>query len=159
MQISGFSVRCPSAMLLLVTVVMCSCGRRQGSSVILTTGETSKNYTVGTEWNDTKKRMISDLHPVWRELTSGTSRGFQMTRKVTDEVDPANSGTWISPTWRFFRNRYGRSGIEQLDGDASLEMISGISVEWRQVEDYLSSHLIQGPRAGIQKGESGSRGD
>jgi hypothetical protein len=139
--------------ILLIASVVCSCNRREGALVTLKIGDTNKNYTVGTKWSDAKERMISDLQPLWRDLTSGTSSEFQVTRKISNEVDQANSGTWITPKWRFYRNRDGRSGIEQMDGDKPLEMIAGASLEWREVEDYLRNHLLEAYRVGIQDGE------
>jgi len=140
----------------MIATLMCSCGRRDDLSVTLRIGNISKNYTVGSEWNDTRMQMISDLRPLWQELNSGTSREFYITSKIVQDVDPVNSGSWTSPMWRFFRNREGRSGIEQLDGEKSLEVISGGSVEWREIEDYLSNHLIQASRVGIRDREQAS---
>ncbi|MEK7951854.1 hypothetical protein [Luteolibacter soli] len=141
-----------------VMAAMPSCRRSSTPPVSLKMGDTMESFEVGARWSDTQDRLVAALLPLWDGTPRGVSAEFQMTRTIPREVSPSRSGTWSSPKWRFFRDRNGRSGIEQMEDSGPAEMISEPTVEWRQVEAYLKSQLLEASRVGGTGGEQNGGG-
>jgi hypothetical protein len=59
-----------------------------------------------------------------------------------------------SPQWRFFRNRSGISGIEQLDVDGEVTAVaSAKDLDWQFLEEYLRNRLLTADRIGLREDE------
>jgi len=157
----------------LTLAALPSCGHKK--SLTVKVGSRSAVVAIGENWRSTQDAVLSEIRPIWDSLSSGTSDIFSMTRVVSSCPDagaerqansmPSNSatanlsGTHSSPKWRFFRNRDGISGIEQLDeGRSPLPMIAGASIDWKSVEDYLRTQLITPERIGISRSEQAADG-
>lgn len=132
-------------------------------------GDSVTDYVVGERWGTTQDQLVTAVRPLWDGLSSGVSQEFQLVRSSPFELDPSPNTkaevkygkevaitsvqTWSSPRWRFFRNRDGISGIEQMEDGGPLAMISGESVNWPILEEYLRNHLLEAERVGLVDGE------
>jgi hypothetical protein len=100
--------------------------------------------------------IVSNVKPLWDNLQSGNSVAFHCIRttpfhlgedvekkakdKFGENATLTSSSTVTTPSLRFFKNRDGTNGMEQVDsvrGDPGL--VYGQSVDWESIEHYLRS--------------------
>jgi hypothetical protein len=157
---------------LLVGTLLAGCGKSR-PTYQLTIGTETLDLTVHDDPKLIQDDLVGHIRPIWDELTTGASVTFQYQRiapvalgrdmerkakaKFGDNVEITTTVTACSPVWRFFKDRNGDSGMEQLDqGKEPSTLFSGPGVDWGFVEWYLRDDRfsIQTIRTEIQEDRS-----
>ena len=150
----------------LALAALVSC-KRPPETLTVKIGSQAVPVVMGDDWKTTQDNIISMIRPQWEGLTSGNSANFCFMRVVpegeTERRVEKRAGVGVrvtattsygSPEWRFFRNRDGVSGIEELDyAGQAHPMMSGASLEWSRLEPYLREILITADRVEKFHGE------
>jgi hypothetical protein len=133
--------------LLLMGVFFAGCGKippaDPPSYYQLTIGKKSLNLVVHDDPKLIQDEIIANLKPMWDELKDGNSDTFRIGR-VYNDVGPTNTvgklelnfkETRRSPVVRFFKNREGSNGVEQLDSDGKTFAVR--RPDWAGIEALL----------------------
>jgi len=155
-------------LLVLATILVEGCGKNKPTYELMI-GNKTIVLPVHQNAAVIQDDLVSNLKPLWDDLDTGESATFQCRRimpfdlgediekkvkeKYGKRASVTSTQTVITPLIRFFKNRRGTSGLEQLDdGKAPFPMIYGEAVEWGQIEYYLRDQVfsIQKIRWSIQ---------
>jgi hypothetical protein len=159
-------MRLPSFAVGLALAAFVSC-KPPPETLTVKIGSQAVPVAIGDDWKSTQDKIISMIRPEWEGLSSGNSNSFRFMRVVPDGETERRVGkragegvkvtattTYGSPEWRFFRNREGVSGIEEMNYDGQAHpMMSGASLEWSRLEPYLREVLITPDRVEKFHGE------
>jgi hypothetical protein len=146
------------AIVVFVGLLLSGCGKSRPTYELTVGGET---FTLAV-YEDPKQiqdELIAHVKPLWDALESGTSEPFRFTRvaawdagadvqerwksKYGENVKMSSTVTVKSPSFRFFRNRDGKSGLEQLrEGGDPFDRISGIDLRWDIIESHLREQVF-----------------
>ena len=102
--------------------------------------------------------MVAKLKPLWDNLDSGESPSFSHRRVISsgggdiekkarqkhgEGVSVKTTWTTSSASYRFFKNRDGKSGVEMVvDGEESSPMMIAEAPDWALVEGYLRRSIV-----------------
>jgi hypothetical protein len=144
-------------LILLASTLLVGCGKSR-PTYQLTVGTRTITLVVHDDPKRIQDDLISNIKPLWDEVKTGNSAEFYYTRtgpfsfgkgldeeleqdarkKYGDRVKFTSTQTTKSPVWRFFKDRNGLSGFEQLDeGKPPLALCSEKEMDWGFVEMYL----------------------
>ena len=139
------------SIVLLLSLALIGCKDRPKYNLYI--GDQEYCLKVHEDPKDIQDEIISKVKLVWYSLTSGNSVSFytqrigemQLDDEIVDQVEEKFDGdlnftstmTSTSPKYRFFKNREGLTGMEQVGEEKTYMMISGEDLNWDSMETYL----------------------
>ena len=146
-----------STFVLLIPLLLSACSEAP-PTYELVIGEEVTLLPVHDDANLIRDDIMAHIKPLWNDLETGDSITFHTVRTTTDPLDDdiksafkekfgegaaiTMSTATSSPPMRFFKNREGRQGVEQVDSQlGNLALFSGAEVTWSDIERYLRHRL------------------
>lgn len=143
-------------LILITSLFIFFLGCKEKPTYELIIGERTFQMPVHEDSKKIQNEIIAKVKPLWDGLVESKSEVF-FTRRVLnvdfDELDELKSTygssmeftstcTTSTPKSRFFKNRKGISGMEQVSEDDTADLILGEDVRWNSIEYYLRNQIF-----------------
>ena len=130
----------------------------------LTIGTRTVHLIVHDHSKAIQDDLVSHIKPLWDELETGDSvtfqyqamapcnigEGLETTMKVEYGDGVTVTSTIRSPAWRFFKNRKGGNGLEQLVEGAEPDVLyCAQRADWKILERYIRENVFSMARLSI----------